>query len=97
MISKTGGVTNSLGIVSVNHMSPGVYCVQVSSSIPAYQTGATATPYFPDDDTTLGSSGKTVHVEWAGNCGVNGVSIQTFTVSGAAVANADEPFFFAVP
>lgn len=100
LVSETGGFSSSTSknVTSVTHLSTGLYCVHLDTSVTASETGAVVSPYWPTDDTNTGTAGEITHVEYDGPCSGNGVAVRTFLlVNGASVASVDEPFFIVVP
>ena len=83
-------------VTSVIHLGgSGLYCLELDPSIPASSTGAVISPYYPQDST---NTGRFVHAEYNGHCGLNGEAVNTYLVSGATtVGLEDEPFFAVIP
>lgn len=97
-VQSTGTSLFDHNVTAVTHISTGQYCVELASSVPNSSGTALVSPYFPLDSTNAIAF---THVEGGGVCGTNGIAVFTFVVTQGAsvlsVAQADEPFTFAVP
>jgi hypothetical protein len=89
-------------VTSVTLVGTGSYCVHLAPAVLAGAGAATASPYWQDDDTTVGSPGSvtTAEIEGFGVSGcLDGVTVYTFettpgtTTTNGSVAFANEPFY----
>jgi hypothetical protein len=97
-VDRSGGLGISHNVGGGVVYSPGVFCVEVDPSVPVAATGAVVSPWAQQADN--GTQGVTL-ADFAGYCGTNGVSVDTYLVAQGTtdlnVQPTTEGFFVAIP
>jgi hypothetical protein len=97
-VQRSGDLGVSHNVVAVVVLGPGVFCVEVSQSVPVAATAAVVSPWSQQADN--GALGLTL-ADFGGYCGINGVAVDTYLVTqGETSLNVQpttEGFFVAIP
>ncbi len=102
LVSTTGTLTRSAGVVSVTNPTAGIYCITLAANISPATTGAVVTPDYSTDSTNTSSITHVEFVEPSSfySCTAPQIEVRTFSVSASttlANTTTNEGFFFAVP